>query len=199
MSKAKLLQTKQLLDLSKLGYDLLDKKSYLLSRELVEIKTKRKQTEASLQDTSHRLQQVYTDILQDVGIRQVALQARGVSAIGDLKLLKRSIMGVEINTYQRGQGVFSHAKKPPEKQMALGETERVEELYDLLQDLSNLMLLYAMFTDSETKLANSLKKTQVRVNALQNVVIPKQTAQIAQMTDSLQEQEREAQGRLRRV
>lgn len=193
MSKAKLLETKHLLSLATLGHDLLDKKNYLLARELAVIKTERWQTHTELLETSQALQESYQQLLQTLGIRQVALHARAIPIIEDVTQLKRSIMGVEIITFKR------HLTTPSLTPTNLTTPQAFAILQEQLQRLVNLMLRFAMLSDGETKLHISLKKTQVRVNALQNVLIPQQTSHIAHLSDSLQEQEREAQGRLRRV
>lgn len=58
-------------------------------------------------------------------------------------------------------------------------------------------MLLAEVDNSVYRLANSISKTQKRANALKNIVIPRYEAQIREISDSLDEKEREEFSRMK--
>lgn len=190
MSRAKLLHTKKILQLSTGGYDLLDKKAYILSKEMADLKEKQHQIQTSMQQVLAQTKKNLYATNLNVGLIGVAMIACGVETDHNLEILKSSIMGVEVS-------IVKH-KKTDELPVGIAEPQLIQTIKNM-HDLKDLLILAAMIEDSISKIGIALKKTQIRVNALKNVVIPRQTKEITRLSDLLEEQDREGYARLLRM
>lgn len=193
MSKATLIETKKMLQLSTNGYELLDKKAYILSTEILDLKQKRKKIKESIEDVLIEVKEYFVSASMDMGLSGIALFARRVEIDNSLSILKTSIMGVEVSRINK--------KTDPKIDLPAGidNYKSLIKTIEKMQDIKDLIILLAMIEESIKKLSKSLKKTQVRVNALKNVVIPRQIRIIAQLSDKIDEQDRETYGRLIKI
>lgn len=191
MSKAVLLQTKKMLQLSTNGYDLLDKKAYILSKEIADLREKRNRLEQSIQTAMDEAKQSFKTANINMGLNNIAMVARGVDIDTSLSILKSSIMGVEVSIIKN--------KKETYIPVGIHNHESLYKSIENMQDIKDLIILLAMVQESIYKLTIALKKTETRVNALKNIVIPRQKARIHSITDRLEEQDRESYGRLMRI
>ena len=74
---------------------------------------------------------------------------------------------------------------------------RVDEAYVQFQKVKELTMLIAEVDNSVYRLANAIRKTQKRANALKNIVIPELEETIKFISESLEEKEREEFSRLK--
>ena len=189
-TKGNLISTKKSLQLSKVGYELLDRKRNILIREMM-----------MLIDRANEIQSKIDSALNDA---YLALQRANITLgfcdevslstpIDDsIKLDYRSVMGVEIpilsidkaEKYELHYGLASSNSALDEAQMKF---MHVKELTVELAEIEN----------SVYRLADSIKKTQKRANALKNIMIPKFETAVKTITDALDEKEREEFSRLK--
>ena len=114
-------------------------------------------------------------------------EAKGIQS----EIKARSIMGTEIPLVQ-------HEVKP----LALtygfyNTTESLDEARYHFEKVKELTIKLSMVENSAYRLANSIKKTQKRANALKNITIPHYTDLSKSISDALEEKEREEFTRLK--
>jgi V/A-type H+-transporting ATPase subunit D len=108
-----------------------------------------------------------------------------------VKLKLRGIMGVAIPSIE------AHGE-PPELLYSPGDTAAsLDEASTAFRDVLLRIPQLSMLTATVWRLANELRKTQRRVNALQHIFIPQYKDQIDFIVSSLEEREREETFRLK--
>ena len=182
-TKGNLIATKKSLDLANLGYDLLDKKRNVLIKEMMtlldDVKLIRDEISESYRKAYFALQEanislgVITDIVEAVPIDE------------GLSVHYRSVMGVELPT-------VDYEKQP----LRLGygferANSKVDYAYRCFSHVKELTVKLAEVENSVYRLANAIRKTQKRANALKNVSIPEFSATVKMITEALEEKERE--------
>jgi V/A-type H+-transporting ATPase subunit D len=109
----------------------------------------------------------------------------------DVHLRLRGIMGVALPQIEaRGE--------PPKLPYSPGDTSAaLDEASDAFREVLLRIPQLSMLTAAVWRLANELRKTQRRVNALQHIFIPQYKHQIEFIVSSLEEREREETFRLK--
>ncbi len=188
-TKGNLLAAKKSLSLATMGYDLLDRKRNVLIREMMslvdEVKVLRDQI-SDIYDTAYYLLQqanVSLGVINDI-VKQVPID-------DGIEITYRSVMGVEIPK------IIYH-EQPVELRYDIESTNsRVDEAYIQFAKVKSLTMKLVEIDSSTYRLANAIRKTQKRANALKNIVIPNYTYQIKFISDALDEKEREEFSRLK--
>lgn len=182
-TKGNLIATKKSLELANLGYDLLDKKRNVLIREMMNL----------LDD----VKKIRDEITKSYQIAYIALQEANISlgVITDiveavpvdtgLSVSYRSVMGVELPTVK-------YEKQP----VRLGygferANSKVDYAYRCFYHVKELTVILAEVENSVYRLANAIRKTQKRANALKNISIPEFTDTVKFITEALEEKDRE--------
>jgi V/A-type H+-transporting ATPase subunit D len=81
---------------------------------------------------------------------------------------------------------------------ALGTThESIDIARDAFREVKELTIKLSVIENSAYRLAANIKKTQKRANALKNITIPTYTALVYNITNALEEKEREEFTRLK--
>ena len=89
---------------------------------------------------------------------------------------------------------------PPRPEYGFARTSSaLDDCYIKFHKVKELVRQLAVVETSIYRLAESIKKTQKRANALQNIVIPGLNAEISRISDALEEKEREEFVRLKVV
>ncbi len=191
-TKANLMNTKKSLELAKLGYDLMDRKRNILVREMMQLIDKAKDVQSQIGETYAAA----FDALKRATLNLGSL-ARFVCAVpvaDDIMIDYRSVMGVEIPTVQlQEQNVDIRA---------FGFLETNDDFDEACRRFSEVKALTASLAEIESsicRLADAVKKTQKRSNALSNIMIPRFEATVKQISEALDEKEREDFSRLKVV
>ncbi len=188
-TKGNLIATKKSLELASVGYELLDRKRNILIREMMTLIDRA----ATIQS---KIDQVYSEAylaLQTASIiigRCDAL-AQTVPVDESLHVDFRSVMGVELPTVTLSEDDLTLPFGLYSSQSAL------DEAYIKFREVKVMTASLAEIENSVYRLANAIKSTQKRANALKNVVIPKFTETVKFITESLDEKEREEFSRLK--
>jgi len=117
--------------------------------------------------------------------------AQTVPVENGLKIDYRSIMGVELPTVNMDKSDFS---------IPFGLTttnSALDEAYLKFADVKALTARLAQIENSVYRLANAIKKTQTRANALKNIMIPRFEEVSKFISDALDEKDREEFSRLK--
>lgn len=190
-TKGNLMNTKKSLSLAKNGYELLDRKRNILIREMM-----------TLIDHANAIQEKIDSAYEEA---YIALQTANVTngfcedisnsiPIEDtLKIDSRSVMGVEIpilTVGERQQHDFLH--------YGLRTTNSaIDKVYNKFSEVKYLTVELAEIENSVYRLADSIKKTQKRANALKNIMIPKFEETVKFISGALDEKDREEFSRLK--
>ncbi len=189
-TKGNLILSKKSLALSKLGFDLLDRKRNILVREMMALIDRAEEIQSKIDSIYERAYSALQKANIALGIcRELALT---VSIENSIKLSYRSVMGVEIP-------IISIDIKD-EKRIPFGLYDTNSELdkaYLRFIEVKKLTTELAEVENSIYLLADSIKKVQKRANALKNIMIPKFEKTVKYMTDALEEKEREDFSRLK--
>jgi V/A-type H+-transporting ATPase subunit D len=170
--------------LAKKGYELMDRKRNILIREMM---TLIEDVRVLRQDLSKTYKQAY-QALQEANITLgiVSDIAKSIPLDNNVEVTYRSVMGVEIPK-------VSHFAEQIKISYGIGHTNtKFDYAYKTFQKVRELTVKLAEIDNSTYRLANAIRKTQKRANALKNIVIPRFEEQIKYITDALDEKEREA-------
>ncbi len=189
-TKGNLISTKKSLSLSKVGYELLDRKRNILIREMMMLIDRANAIQAKIDTAFADAYKALQSANITLGFCDEVSQSMPID--DSIKLDYRSVMGVEIPI------------------LTIDKKEKKELYYGLsssnsLLDEAQMKFLYvkkltvdlAEIENSVYRLADSIKKTQKRANALKNIMIPKFESEVKFITDALDEKEREEFSRLK--
>lgn len=191
LTKANLIQCKHSLSLSKLGYDLLDRKRNIMVKEMMEMIDKATAIQNTIDTTFaeayHALQQANFTL----GLSNVEILATAVPIETDVTIRYKSIMGVEIP-------VVSIDKDAVKIHYGFSSSNSMlDEAYIRFLKVKELAVLIAEIENGVYKLADNIKKTQKRANALKNIIIPRYESMVKYISEGLAEKEREEFSRLK--
>lgn len=188
-TKGNLINTKKSLDLAKVGFELLDRKRNIIVREMMTLIDRAGGIQSQI-DSCYA--QAYL-ALQRANVAHGVCDeiAQSVPIENGLSLTSRSVMGVEIP-------IVRLDAQPVELFYGFNATSSlVDEAYIRFDQVKKLTAELAEVENSVYRLATAVNKTQKRANALKNIIIPRLTATVKFITDSLEEKEREDFSRLK--
>ncbi len=166
------------------GWELMDKKRNILVRELMERIDQASDLQAKIDeifDRAYAALSVAAIVSPDCG-RAIA----SVPEDNSVRLRWRSVMGVEIPSVAADEpstDVIPYALQ--------GSSSALDEAYRRFSEVKGLLAELAETEIAVYRLAFSIKKSQKRANALQNIVIPGLDEDIARIEQALAEKERE--------
>jgi V/A-type H+-transporting ATPase subunit D len=190
-TRSNLIRLKKELRFAREGYEILDRKREALTGELVRVA---KEADAVQKEVWALLETAYTAMQKArlvMGSDHVEWAALAVNKTVDVHLKLRGIMGVAIPSIEaRGE--------PPKLLYSPSDTAAVlDEASAAFREVLLRVPQLSMLTATVWRLANELRKTQRRVNALQHIFIPGYEATVAFIISSLEEREREETFRLK--
>ena len=189
-TKGNLITTKKSLELAKVGFELLDKKRNILVREMMALIDHATAIQNKIDSTYSTAYMALQRANITLGISDEA--ASTVSIDNSLKLSYRSVMGVEIPILS--------IDKPESLDLTFGlysSNSMLDEAYLRFSEVKQLTAELAEIENSVYRLADSIKKTQKRANALKNIMIPKFEQTVKFISDALEEKDREEFSRLK--
>lgn len=188
-TKGSLMAIQKSLSLSTLGFELLDRKRNILIREMMllidKVKTLRSEISSTYSEAYEALQEANVTL-------GVSHSVSGFLPIDDsVTITYRSVMGVEIpNVHMLDQELTLS--------YGLDQTNsRYDYAYVCFQKVKRITAMLAEVENSVYRLANAIRKTQRRANALENIVIPRYKDAVKFITAALEEKDREEFSRLK--
>ncbi len=188
-TKGNLLNIQKSLALAKLGYELLDKKRNILIRELMTMVDAAKSLRGTIDNTYIKAYSA----LQMANIARGVIEnvANAVPVENTLSVTYRSVMGCELPK-------IAIDEKKPVLNYGLQDTDsNVDMAYISFEYAKYISVTLAEVENSIYRLTNSIRKTQTRANALQNIVIPRYESIVRFISGSLEEKEREEFSRMK--
>jgi V/A-type H+-transporting ATPase subunit D len=190
-TRSNLLRIKQELQFAKEGYEILNRKREVLTTELIRMAHNAEELQ---QQVWQLLAEAYTAMEKaqlKMGRERVEWAALAADKTVDVQLKVRGIMGVSVPVIE------SHGE-PPEMPYSLGDTSAaLDEASAAFAKVLKLIPELSMVVTTVWRLANELRKTQRRVNALQYIFIPEYEETVLFIVSSLEERDREETFRLK--
>ena len=183
-TKSNLMATQKSLALTKMGYNLLDKKRNVLIKEMMglldDVKLIRDQITDKYNLAYHALQEanislgIISDIVEDVPVDY------------GIHVKYRSVMGVELPRidYEESKLNLDYGFEQA--------NSKVDYAYKCFSDVKELTVKLAEIENSVYRLANAIRQTSTRSNALKNISIPQFEKTVKMISESLEEKERES-------
>ena len=195
-TKGNLIKAKATLGMSRLGFDLIDKKRNVLIKEILELNDKAEGIQKQIKTT---FQEAY-DALQDanisLGINNVITISKGFPIDESIALRTRSIMGVEIPILRLEDKRMGENSNSLNYEF-LNTTSSFDIAVEKFNKVKELTIELAMVEVAAYRLALSIKKTQRRANALKNITIPRYEELTKYIALTLEERERDEFTRLK--
>ena len=190
-TKGNLILAKNSLSLASMGYGLMDKKRNILTRELMGLIDEAKGIQSEIDTTFRAAYAALQRANIELGINYVQEIGLSVPVDEDVKIKARSIMGTEIPLVQ-------HEERPMGLAYGLNNTtETLDEARFHFEKVKELTIKLSMVENSAYRLANSIRKTQKRANALKNITIPRYRELTRSISNALEEKEQEEFTRLK--
>ncbi len=184
-TKGNLILAKNSLALAKLGYGLMDKKRNILIRELMGLIDEAKDIQAEIDTTFTQAYEALQLANIELGINYVQEIGRAVPVENSIAIKARSIMGTEIPLVR-----YDASSLRPT--YAFGDTRQsLDEARMKFEKVKELTIKLSMVENSAYRLASNIKKTQKRANALKNITIPAYETLTKDISNALEEKERE--------
>lgn len=192
-TKANLIATKSALNFAKKGYDLLDKKRTVLIKEMMDLNKRATKLQEVIEETFKESYTALEEATITMGSESMYEIAKSTPKEKDYEIISRSVMGVEIPE-------IKYEKEGLKTEYSIHKTTTAFD--EATVDMINIQYLIYELAQVETsvfRLAEEIKKTQKRANALDKIQIPRYTAIVNEIENILSEKEREDFFRLKKV
>jgi len=188
-TKGNLMAVKRSLSLARLGYDLMDKKRNILIREMMDLIDTAAKVQGQINDTYAHAYAALQRANITLGI--IGDIAKDVPIEDGINITFRSVMGVEIP-------IVTLEDNPPKPTYSFTSTNSMlDEAYLSFYHVKRLTAVLAEIENSVYRLANAIKKTQRRANALKNIMIPRFESDVKFISEALEEKDREEFSRMK--
>lgn len=182
-TKGNLMTMQRSLQQARLGYELMDRKRNILIREMVLLTDKAKSLRGRVEETYRQAYLALQNANITLGISENIAQT--VPIENGISIRYRSVMGVEIPS-------VTLKENNVELKYGLARTNSQFDIaYIRFNEVKELTIILAEVENSIYRLADGIKKTQKRANALKNIMIPMFEKNVKYISDSLEEKERE--------
>ena len=182
-TKGNLMAAKRSRTLAQTGYELMDRKRNILVREMMTLLDDASAVQKEIDEVFRSAYAALARANIELGLCDRI--AEGVEPDDSLDIRWRSVMGVELphipGRSPAPRPDYGFAYTSPAFDLAYIEFARVKDLVRKLAEIET----------SIYRLAEAIKKSQKRANALKNIVIPNFDSTIRIITEALEEKERE--------
>ncbi len=169
--------------LAKVGFDLMDRKRNILIREIMTNLDDIKKLRDEISEVFGKAYQALQEANTTLGV--ISDLTNMVPIDDGITMTYRSVMGVEIPK-------VIYEKHPLKLTYGMERANtKFDYAYRMFHEVKNLTIVLAEVENSVYRLANAIRKSQKRANALQNIVIPGFEENIKFITEALEEKERE--------
>lgn len=182
-TKGNLMTLKKSHDLAVVGQALMDRKKNILVREMLLLLPRVSEIRDQISATYAKAYLALQEANITLGI--VNEIAKAIPIDSSLHVTYRNVMGVDIP-------VVTHTPTKYRLSYGLRSTNsKFDYAYQMFQHARDLTVKLAEIDNSVYSLANAIRRTQKRANALENVVIPDLEENIKFIAEVLEERERE--------
>lgn len=191
-TKGNLILAKNSLALASQGYDLMDKKRNILIRELMALIDQAKDIQSEIDVTFRTAYAALQKANIELGINYVQEIGESIPVEHSIEIKARSIMGTEIPLVR-----YTKSSGETPSYAFYSTRESLDRARAAFERVKELTIKLSMVENSAYRLAANIKKTQKRANALKNITIPAYKTLVHDITNSLEEKDREEFTRLK--
>lgn len=191
-TKGNLILAKNSLALSNQGYELMDKKRNILIRELMQLIEQAKDIQSQIDITFTEAYRALQQANMEIGISNVEELSFTVPVENSISIKTRSIMGTEIPLVE-----FDEDGNDMPTYAFYRTKESLDKAKLAFEKVKKLTIHLSMVENSAYRLATNIKKTQKRANALKNITVPHYEQLTKDISNALEEKEREEFTRLK--
>ncbi len=192
-TKANLMKMKSSLEFARKGHELLDKKHTVLIQEMLKLNSKAAKIQVDIENDFLKSFQSFKEATLTMGSGNIEELAYSMKLEPEYNILFHSVMGVEIPD-------IKYEKEELSLEYSFYKTTTAyDEANKNMRNMRYLIYELAEIQTAVFKLAEEIKKTQKRVNALGKIQIPKYEEIVKEIEETLAEKEREDFFRLKKV
>ncbi|MDX1686913.1 MAG: V-type ATP synthase subunit D [Candidatus Promineifilaceae bacterium] len=184
-TRGNLLRLEDELERIREGHDLLDRKREVLTRELLDMMADALSLEREAEERLEAAHEAIREARMRMGVNRIRWLSLAPSARTTVEVRARSIMGVTASL------VDVEIERLPLPYGSGDTSVALDEARERWLDVARLLGELVETTVTVWRLATELRKTQRRVNALEENVIPQYQATVDHISDALEEEERE--------
>ncbi len=192
-TKSNLIKQKKALDITKQGYELLERKRLILTKEL----EKYKNQASIIQEEVYRLMGEGKELVKkvniDIGLDNFVNIANGVKIDDYIDIKNITLMGCEIPSAVHKQEVVKR------NYGFYNTTSSVDEAIIKFNEIQEKLIEYAIIENTIYRLSKESGKVRERANALKNIIIPENEKKVKNISEQIDEREREEFARLKVV
>ena len=192
-TRATLLELRRELDQAIQGHAILERKRETLLRELWDLFSEVKHTEREVRERFERAYKVQREARLLMGMDAMRFAALAPAAKTEYSVEVRSLMGVSLPLVTMRVEALAFPYSPA----------GIHAIFDQLRtrwiEAGQILGSWTEISGSVWRVAAELERTQRRVNALENLLIPQYQAAIRRIQTMLDEQERDSFMRTKRV
>ncbi len=190
-TKNNLIRIKEKLKLSNQGYDLLEKKRFILIIEKNKYIKQKEETEKKLEESIMEAYEKLKNAIIDVGIDDLINIADEINLKDNISIKYKTIMGVEIPS------IISKESSTKLEYGLYNTTTSVDESVIDFIKIKDLIVKLAELDNTIVRLNKSILKVQKRSNALKDIIIPENKKLVEEIQNIIEEREREEFTRLK--
>ncbi|MGL5955156.1 MAG: V-type ATP synthase subunit D [Brevinema sp.] len=185
------------LSLAKEGHGLLEQKREVLVMNLVNLASDIQEKRLEM---DHRLTQIFSLVSLvrlESGSINLNLMCNSIAQDYEVDVLEHSVMGVSVPKL-----TFIEQRSRNKSQVPIGisgTSPNFDRLLQMTKQIRSLMAEVAYLESTAWKLVTEIKKTQRRINALENFVIPEAQETMKFIKDTLEEKDRETLFQIKRI
>ncbi len=185
-TRSNLMKLKEELKFAELGYELLDQKRNILVIELLNLVDQAVEYETKVNDSLSQAYSSLEDAVMEMGKLKIGNLTGAIDITSNIKIKERRVMGVRlpvVNTEFIDNGPYFSP---------LGTSYLIEDALYNFKEALKLMGRMAELKVSIMRLAQEVKKTIRKVNALEKIAIPDLKESLQFTISRLEEAERES-------
>ncbi len=184
-TKTNLLRLKSDLNFTRQGYELLDQKRNILIIELLALVDQTAVYQNRVDTALGKAYQALEEAVLDMGKLKVQYLSGAVNISTDIKIRYRKVMGVSLPVVQ------TEFKENPPYYSPMGTSFWIDNSLKSFKEALNLLGRLSELKISVLRLANEVKKTIRKVNALEKIAIPDLKETVRYIEGRLEENERD--------
>lgn len=193
-TRMELLKLKKKIKLATKGHKLLKEKRDALVSEFFKLIDKLKETRKEMED---KLAEAYRSLILAeavLGISEIERASDSIQPISGIHFEPNSIMGVKVPIFK-----FEERETTSDKRgySLVSTSVELDEAAKRFEDVLNSLIKLAEIETTVKRLAEDIKKTKRKVNALERILIPRLDEDIVYTRMKLEEMERESFSRLK--
>lgn len=192
-TKTNLIKLQETLRITKQGQELLERKKLILIKELEKYKDKGEELLQEVYNMIGEGKSLIRNANIDIGIDNLINISYGVKVDDYIDIKNITLMGTEIPSavhnpeiVKRNYGFYN-------------TTNTVDEAVFKFNEIQEKLIELAIIQNTISRLEKSIEKVRTRSNALQNIVIPQDEKILKDISDKLDERDREEFARLKVV